>query len=83
MSAPEAARPVQLQVNTNGAWKTVARFDACDQPKVDAATQAATALHEVDKHVGWRIATVDRHPVVLMAMSLSTYGLWMKAEVPT
>lgn len=81
MSTADTKRPVQLQVNTNGAWKTVARFDACDEARVQAVQRAARELHEADPGTDWRIATAERHPVVLMGMSRGTYGLWMKAEV--
>ena len=80
MSAAET-RPVQLQINTNGAWKTVARFDVGDGLKVAAVQQAACDLHQVDTRTDWRIATAERHPAVLMCMGHNTSGLWMKAEV--
>lgn len=80
MSAAETS-PVQLQLNTNGAWKTVARFDAGDEARAQAVQRAARELHEADPATDWRIATAERHPVVLMRMSRSTYGLWMNPEV--
>lgn len=81
MSGADTKRPAQLQVNTNGAWKTVARFDAGDEARVQAVQRAARKLHEADHAHTWRIATEDRPPVVLMYMGRSTYGLWMRAEV--
>jgi hypothetical protein len=80
MSAAETKRPVQLQVNNSGAWKTVMRFDAGDEGLGGAAQRAAQQLWEADQRTSWRIATDERHPVVLRAMSAGTYGVWMTAE---
>lgn len=80
MSATDIKRPVQLQLNNSGAWKTVVRFDAGDEARVAAVQRAAQELYEADQRTSWRIATDERHPVVLRAMSASTYGLWMKTE---
>ena len=80
MSAAETKRPAQLQVNNSGAWKTVVRFDAGDEARAAAVQRAAQELYEADQRTSWRIATEERHPVVLRAMSASTYGIWMTAE---
>lgn len=71
------ARPVQLQVNNSGAWKTVLRFDAGDDAAGHQVQQAVQMLHQADPGPGWRIATRERLPVVLMHLSRSTYGLWI------
>lgn len=81
-AATQTARPVQLQVNTSGAWKTVARFDAGDEHAVTEAQTGALYLYSADRRTMWRIATVDRHPVVLRQMDAGTKGLWEKTEVP-
>lgn len=80
MSAAETKRPVQLQLNNSGAWKTVVRFDAGDDGWAQQVQHAAQQLWEVDQRTSWRIATDERNPVVLSAMCASTYGLWMKTE---
>jgi len=44
-------KPVRLEINTNGAWKVIGRFDAADTARcygdiLDAAERLATALAE-------------------------------------
>ena len=75
MTAP--ARPVQLQVNLAGAWKTVIRFDASDDLASQNAQEGALRLHEADPASSWRITTRDSYPVVLRQLGRNTYGLWM------
>lgn len=71
-----AARPVQLQVNTAGAWKTVVLFDAGDDVAAEKVQQGAQLLHEATGS-NWRIATRDRLPLVLRHMGKNTFGLWI------
>lgn len=76
------ARPVQLQVNTTGAWKTVLQFDAGNATAAEQVKQGAQMLHEAcSGRSAFRIATCDRHPLVLSHMGGSTYGLWMDAAL--
>ncbi len=73
-------RPVQLQVNTNGAWKTVLKFDAGNANAAGQVQQAAQMLHEASGgRSAFRIATIDPHPMVLRHMGQNTYGIWMDA----
>lgn len=76
----QAKQPAQLQVNTSGAWKTVLQFDADNATASEQVKQGALMLYEASPAVRFRIATQDRHPVVLSAMSKSTYGIWIDAE---
>lgn len=71
------SRPVQLQVNLAGAWKTVLHFDAADAAATEKVQQGATLLHEATQDGNWRIATRERLPVVLRHMGRSTYGIWI------
>lgn len=80
MLAESTNRPVQLQVNLAGAWKTVLHFDAGDATAAAQVQQGAVMLHEAAPITSFRIASQDRHPVVLSAMSKSTYGIWMDAK---
>lgn len=70
----------QLQVNTNGAWKTVLQFDAGNAALSEQVKQGASMLYEASPAASFRIATQDRHPVVLRHMGKSTYGIWIDAE---
>lgn len=62
------ARPVQLQLNNSGAWKTIARFDAGDALATGYAQEAATMLKRVDARNQFRITTCEGLPVVLMRL---------------
>lgn len=74
-------RPVQLQANTNGAWKTVLRFDADNAAAAERVRQGAQMLHEAcSGRSAFRVATCDRPPLVLSHMGSSTYGLWIDAQ---
>lgn len=77
MSTSEKLRPVQLQVNTAGAWKTVVRFDAGNDMAATQIQQAAQVLYEADPTTYWRIATTERSPDVLRHMGKNTHGLWI------
>jgi len=78
--ATDTTRPVQLQVNLAGAWKTVLHFDAGNATATEQVQQGALMLYEASPAASFRIATQDRHPVVLSAMGKSTYGIWMDAK---
>lgn len=80
MSSATQPRPVQLQVKTAGAWKTVVRFDAGNDLVATQIQEAAQVLHEADPSTYWRIATDERSPDVLRYMGKNTYGLWMDRE---
>ncbi len=62
------ARPVQLQINNTGAWKTLVCFDAGDALATGYAQEAATMLKRVDTRNQFRIATREGLPVVLMRL---------------
>lgn len=59
-----AERPVKLQVNTSGAWKDVAFFDASDVAVTDQVTDGAAQVGEATK-TPFRIATRDGLQTVL------------------
>jgi hypothetical protein len=59
-------KPVQLQLNNSGAWKTIVRFDASDEKKSDMAMGSAAALQAVDGSARFRITTRDSLPTTLM-----------------
>ena len=59
-------KPVQLQLNNSGAWKTVVKFDAADQSTSDKVVDAAVALSSIDTSVKFRIATHDALQQVLL-----------------
>lgn len=80
MPADNTTRPVQLQVNLAGAWKTVLHFDAGDAIAADQVQQGALMLHEAAPITSFRIATRDSHPTVLRHMGKSTYGIWMDSK---
>lgn len=80
MPADNTARPVQLQVNLAGAWKTVLHFDAGDAVAAERVQQGALMLHEAIPNASFRIATRDGHQTVLRHMGRSTYGIWMDAK---
>lgn len=70
-------QPVQLQVNSAGAWKSVLQFDASNKVAAEKIQQAVTMLHEAAPGTSWQIATIDRPPVVLRYLGKSSYGIWM------
>ena len=72
-------RPVQLQANLAGAWKTVLHFDAGDEDAHAKVEEGARLLHEACPKVAFRIATAERSPAVLRYIGKSTYGVWMSA----
>ena len=70
----EKARPVTLQINNSGAWKTIARFDAGDEDMGDKARAAGQLLGELSPCT-LRIATDEPMPCVLMRWD-SARGWW-------
>lgn len=62
------AKPVQLQLNNSGAWKTIASFDAADAIATGYIHEAAKMLLMVDPGGKFRIATRDSLPLVLMRL---------------
>ncbi|MDD2711399.1 MAG: hypothetical protein PHU77_00625 [Simplicispira sp.] len=85
-ASSEKKYPVQLQANTNGAWKTVLEFDAGNDTAAQQVQQAVVMLYAASTSplTSWRIATCNRSPDVLSHLSQSTYGVWIsrKAERP-
>lgn len=77
----ETARPVHLQVNLNGAWKTVLHFDAGDDPASDLAQKGAQTLHLASPATSWRISTRESYPIVLCHLGKDTGGAW-KENLP-
>ena len=73
-------RPVQLQVNLAGAWKTVLHFDAGNDVAAGQVQQGALMLFEAAPSASFRIATQERHPTVLRHMGKSTYGIWIDSK---
>ncbi|WP_454908416.1 hypothetical protein [Variovorax gossypii] len=57
--ATERKRPVKLQVNTNGAWKDLVRFDAGIDVMAAEAMDAAERLGQVDSSVSFRLVIDD------------------------
>lgn len=71
-------KPVRLEVNRAGAWKSVMPFDAADEHAADQVMAATQALH----HVGggkWRICTDEALPCALMYLDKPQAG-WVKAR---
>ena len=59
-SAASKARPAKLQVNTNGAWKDVVRFDAGMDVMTSEVMDAAERLGRADGgRVTFRVAIDD------------------------
>lgn len=80
MPADNTTRPAQLQVNLAGAWKTILHFDAGNATASEQVQQGAQMLHEAaPSTTSFRIATRDRHPVVLHYLESGNYGFWMDA----
>lgn len=62
-----ATRPVQLQINNSGAWKTIAKFDAYDDDSADKARAIGQLLGELGAgRTTLRIATDEAMPCVLV-----------------
>jgi hypothetical protein len=69
-------KPVQLQLNNSGAWKTIVKFDAADDANSDKVMAAGIFLSGLDHTARFRVATRDPLPHVLMYMEK---GEWRKA----
>lgn len=71
-----AQRPVRLELNNSGAWKTLARFDAGDEAASDRARTAGRLLGELGgQRTTLRICTDDALPLVLVRWSADR-GWW-------
>jgi len=79
VDSPAVSKPVKLELNNSGAWKTVARFDAADEQQADPAMQAAELLQRVNPRQAWRIATDEPLPLVLMRLCDAATG-WEPAR---
>lgn len=80
MSAED--RPLQLQVNLNGAWKTVLHFDAGDDQASSLVQRGALTLHAAALNTHWRISTRDSYPIVLCYLNTDTDGEWKENHPP-
>ena len=68
----EGGRPVQLQLNNAGSWKTLAKFDAGNDDQADKARMAGQLLGELGgARTTLRIATCESLPIVLVQWSPS------------
>ena len=72
-----APRPVQLQANLAGAWKTVLYFDAGDDAAAENVQHGVVMLNEAAPATAWRITTRGALPEVLRHLGKNTYGIWM------
>ena len=81
MNKPQTAvvteRPVQLQVNLKGAWKTVLQFDAGDTEAAERVQTGVVMLYEAAPVTSWRITTTASLPMVLRHLGKNTYGVWV------
>lgn len=75
-------RPVQLQANLAGAWKTVLYFDAGDDTVAEKVQSGVVMLHEASPDVSYRITTRGSQPEVLRYLGKNTYGIWMDKVTP-
>lgn len=67
LAAIAAARPVRLELNNSGAWKTLARFDAGDDEQCDKARAAGQLLGELGgTRTALRICTDEALPCTLL-----------------
>lgn len=60
------AKPVKLELNNSGAWKTLARFNAADEAQCDLAFDAGERLARLNPKASLRVATADGLSEVLM-----------------
>ena len=66
----EGGRPVQLQLNNAGSWKTLAKFDAGNDDQADKARMVGQLLGELGgPRTTLRIATCEALPIVLVQWS--------------
>lgn len=70
-------KTLQLQVNTSGAWKTVARFGVGDARAGALARDGAMMLHEADEATAWRLVNDAQPPAVLYRLDRHSGGLWV------
>lgn len=62
-------KPVTLQVNNSGAWKSVIRFDANDDMKSTQVLDAADTLARIDGRSKFRVVMDNGLQAVLMHWS--------------
>ena len=72
-----APRPVQLQANLAGAWKTVLYLDEGDDAAAENVQHGVVMLNEAAPDTAWRITTRGALPEVLRHLGKNTYGIWM------
>lgn len=61
-----STKPVALQVNNSGAWKSVIRFDAGENLESSQVMEAAETLARIDGKCTFRIVANDGLQLVLM-----------------
>ena len=66
------SKPVQLQLNNSGAWKTVASWEATDDSASTKVHEAVELLGQVNEAFTWRITTRADYPVVLKRWAVKT-----------
>lgn len=66
LAAIPAARPVKLELNNSGSWKTLARFDAYCDESADKARAIGQLLGELAPRSKLQISTDEALPVVLI-----------------
>lgn len=71
-------RPVRLEVNQRGAWKSICSFDAGDEAAADTVQMAAVNLQRVGGGK-YRICTEDSLPLPLMYLDDPDNG-WRPAR---
>lgn len=63
-------KPVNLQVNNSGAWKSIVHFDASNDMECQEVMSAAGTLGCIDGKCTFRIVTNDGLQTVLMHWSV-------------
>lgn len=76
-STPPTTQYLQLQANTNGAWKAVLEFWGNNAEVMHKVEQGVAMLYEASPATSWRIATRESHPTVLRHLGKNTYGIWL------
>lgn len=65
----DRARPLLLQVNENGSWRNVLRFDLVDHVDVQRAAVDLFGWAENADKLGLRVVIPEAYPVVLLHWS--------------
>lgn len=71
-----SVKPVHLQLNNSGAWKTIVSFDAANDQVVGQVMEAAVELQRIDASARFRIASKDS---LIGALMYLDKGEWRKA----